>query len=219
MLRLITKNSPPTYEQFTPQYNEKKTPQFNCSIKEPFLFDFREISPGIYIARFRDSFHELACEITLELKSVLTLSGDHREDGYFEPVLAGDFPYIETQRLQKKVLGNDYLHHMTLLQFQLKILEQILLFCDEKDASSLILNFNEANLDYLEIYDQFITSQDETISDRGEQTEAVIATDVTIYDELIDFIDKVDRDFQRTLWREQRNNPILRQYLKSQAAI
>lgn len=44
-------------------------------------------------------------------------------------------------------------------------------------------------------------------------------TDVGAYDELIEFIDELEQDFQQSLWRDQKSDPIIRQYLKSQALL
>jgi hypothetical protein len=102
-----------------------------------------------------------------------------------------------------------------MFQFQLRILEQLLLFCDDKDAANLTLAIHDTDLDYLEIYRRFVISYEEVAKAREEQTEIVISTDIETYDEVLDFIDEVDKDLRQSLWRNQKTNPAFREYLKS----
>ena len=214
MLRLIAKESPIYRHELS---NKAEIPIYALtqSPKQSFLWDFQEISLGIFIARFRDTFHELFFEITLELKDSLLASDD--EEQYIERILVGNFHSVDVQRLQQKVHWDEYLQGMILIQFQLKILEQLLLFCEEKHTTYLFLIFNEANQDYIEIYQRFIISKEEILSNHGEKIRISLPTDVSVYDELIDFMEEVDQSFRQTLWTEQRNNPIYREYLKSEA--
>jgi hypothetical protein len=143
----------------------------------------------------------------------------YEEDGTLEVVIAGNFPTIDMQGLNQIVHNNEYLQGMILIKFQLKILEELLLFAKNKDAGYLFLNFNEANYDYVEIYQRFIVSQESNLSASGEQIELVMPTDVGTYDELIEFMDELEQDFQQSLWSDQKSDPIIRQYLKSKALM
>lgn len=216
MLKLIPKSPQPLYQGNAIQMIENKIPVPKGPSQHSFLWDFQEISSGIYIVRFQDTFHELSCEFALELKESFVPSEGETEGSFIQPVLVGNFPSIDIQRFQQKILWDEYLQGMILIQFQLKILEKLLLFCENKQASYLLLTFNEANKDYLEIYQCFIISEEEILSTDGEQTEITIPSDVSAYDNLIDLIEEVDHKFRKTLWREQRVNPIYRHYLKSQ---
>jgi hypothetical protein len=220
MLQLIPKDPAPPYGQFLTRNDENKATQNNNHPQEPFLFDFREVSHDLYHVNFQDLFHGLSCSFTIEKKSSFPQTEELAEDSNFlESIISCDYPVIDVERLLKKVLGEEYLYCMILIQFQLKILEQLILFAEGHNASNFVLNFNEANLDYIEIYEQFLISQEEILTARGEQTEITIPMDISLYDELIDHMDKVDREFQRTLWCKQKNNPILRHYLKSKALL
>lgn len=220
MLRLISKAAPSSQSRIFRAINEKPSVQFNDSSQESFLFNIHEISQNLYKMRFHDLSHQLYCEITVELKSSLMYGDEpYEEDGTLEVVIAGDFPAISLQGLNQIIHGNEYLQGMILIKFQLKILEQLLLFAENKDASYLFLNFNEANLDYVEIYQRFIISQESILLARGEQIEIVMPTDVGTYDELIEFMDELEQDFQQSLWRDQKSDPIIRKYLKSQALL
>jgi hypothetical protein len=220
MLRLISKAAPSSQSRIFRAINEKPSVQFNDSSQDSFLFNIHEISQNLYKMRFHDLSHQLYCEITLELKNSLMYGDEpYEEDGTLEVVIAGNFPTIDMQGLNQIVHNNEYLQGMILIKFQLKILEELLLFAKNKDAGYLFLNFNEANYDYVEIYQRFIVSQESNLSASGEQIELVMPTDVGTYDELIEFMDELEQDFQQSLWRDQKSDPIIRQYLKSKALM
>lgn len=218
MLRLITKESP----LYRHELFDKVQKSMSASTQSPhnsFLWDFQEISWGIFILRVQDTFHELACEFTLELKESFVPSGGENEEGFIKPVLVAHFPSIDSQRFQQRILWDEYLHGMIFITFQLNILEKLLLFCESKHAAYLFLSFHETNLDYLEIFQRFIISQEEVFSAEGELLEIAIPSSVSVYDDLIDLMEEIDHKFRQTLWREQRTNPTYRQYLKSGVLI
>jgi hypothetical protein len=93
-------------------------------------------------------------------------------------------------------------------------LEQLLLFCEQKDATNLALTINDDSLGYIEIYSRFFVSVSQVTTEKEEQTEAIIPTDTNTYDRVVDFIDKIDREFRCALWRQQRYNSDIREYLK-----
>lgn len=218
MLRLIPHNPEARCQNALSQESKTNVIPFQNSSCEGFLFTFQETSPRLYVFNFQDRAHGLSCALTLERQESFRCFGDETEEGHhFVPLMACDFPYINGQRLKGKVLGDEYLEGIAMLRFQLKILEELLLFCDDKEAAYLILNFNEINLDYLEIYQQFLISEEDVPTARGTQTEIVIATDLETYDEVIDFMDDVDKKFRQALWRDQKTNPAFRQYLKALA--
>jgi hypothetical protein len=214
LLRLIAKKHPIYRHKISNDADQPKSASINFP-QQTFFFDFQEITPGFNVARFQNPFHELACEFILELKEIFLPSEDEEKESFLQPVLVCDFPSIDTRRFLQKVLWDEYLQGMILIQFQLKILEQILLFGEDKCSSLLFLTFNEANQDYLEIYERFIISEGQF----GENIEIAISTDASVYDDLVDFMEEVNHKFRQTLWSEQRTNLIYRQYLKSEAFI
>jgi hypothetical protein len=183
-----------------------------------FMFHFQAFSPDLYAFRGEDGGHELLCEMTLELKETFVSFEEEEEgEGYLAPVVTCHFPSISVQKFNAKVGFDAYLQGVVMFQFQLKILEQLLLFCEEKDAATLALTINDTNLDYLDIYSRFIVSARKVATARGEQTEIVIPADVETYDEVVDFMDEVEKKFRKTLWREQTSNLVFREYLKGYA--
>lgn len=222
MLRLVSQIPQPLYNaQAQPGESGCAVVKNNNSYAHPALVvDIKEITTELYTANFYDMLHALNCEIILEKRSRFAHIDDHYEEGKsIETFLVCNFPQIDTQRLGSLICCDEYLQAMLIIQFQLNILEQMLLFCEEQGATYLTLNFNDSSLDYLEIYQNFIISQEEIITSQGEQTEIVIPSDVCTYDDLLDFMDNVKHEFLQTLWRDQKVNGAYRTYLKSQTRL
>ncbi len=214
MLKLIP-NAPKALQQNSSgNHKEEHTPPNNFS-PASLLSHFQELSKNLYVFSFHDIHHELSCEITLELKNNFALTEkDGHEDSHFVPVLSGDFPTIDLQRLQCKVPWDDYLHVLLVIRFHLKILEQLLLFCQEKDVLNLTLTFEEANLDYMEVFRHFFIAEAQVLTATGEQTKVLIPANEETYEELFQFMERLAHDFRQNLWRDQKINPAFRQYLK-----
>lgn len=213
MLKLIINNSNTFHRDALSKEIKIKQTVPNLSSQNSFLFDFQETSENLYAFRAQDLDHELSIEMNLERKERFSCSGEGKEEDYLVPVITCDFPHIDVQKLQEKVLGDQYLQGILMFQFQLRILEQLFLFCERKDAVNLILTIHDTDLDYLEIYRRFVFSEEEIITERGEQTEICISTDIETYDEVLDFMDRVDRNLRQTLWRGQKTNPAFQKYL------
>lgn len=207
MLYLVPK-IPSSPQQDTPPQNEEQR----------FMSDFQEVSPKLFSFYAQNASHDLRCSLLLEIQDVFALEeeGYPQEDG-LAPMLVGDFPAIDEQRLFDKVHGDEYLQGIFIIRFYLNILESLLLFCEEQDAIGLMLTVDENCLDAMEIYREFIATETQVFTDKGAQTQIMISTSAETYDALLDFIDRVDQDFCQTLWRNQRENPIIRRYLKFHA--
>ena len=194
-----------------------------ASLSHSFLVDFQEFSPYLHVFRAKDYTHGLLCEMTLEVKEIFVTREEGKEGGYLTPVAACSFPAISLQKLHEKTCFDGYLQDLLMGQFQLKILEQLLLFCEEKDATHLILTVNDAvhgaGLDYLKLYRFFLVSEEQVATSRGEETQIMIPADAETYDKVIDFMDKIDREFRCALWRGQSINPAFRDYLISNACM
>ena len=214
MLKLIVNNTHPIYGSvLSKDLEAKQTPTLSLPLNT-FLVDIREFSQNLYIFRAQDFTQDLTCEMTLELsEGFVILQEDEGEEESLAPLMTGNFPSIDISRFNEKVYFDEYLHGILMVQFQLKILEKLFLFCEEKDAVNLTLTFNEKDLDYLEIYRRFSVPEEEFVTSRGVQTKIVIQTDVETYDDVIDFMDDVDTDLRQTLWHGQKSNPAFRKYL------
>jgi hypothetical protein len=215
MLKLVVNNISSLYNNPLSQGSETKPTPIISQPQNKFLVDIQAFSQNLYILRAQDFEHELKCEMTLELKENFNLLDGvlEEEKKYLVPILTFNFPSIDVRRFNEKVCWDVYLQVILITQFQLKILKHLFIFCEKKDVVNLILTIDEADLDYLEIYRSFSISEEKIITARGEKTKVVIQTDVQTYDEVIDFMDEVEEDLYKTLWRDQKVNPAFRKYL------
>lgn len=159
----------------------------------------------------------------MEVKEIFVSLKEEGEGGYLAPTVACSFPPISLEKLNEKTGFDSYLQELLMGQFQLKILEQLLLFGDRQDAVNLTLTLhdtvNGAGLDYLKFYRRFLVSEEQVTTPTGRETQIIIPTEVDIYDNVIDFMDKIDREFRCALWRGQSINPAFQEYLKSNACL
>lgn len=183
---------------------------------QQFLSDFQEVSPKLFSFYAQDARDGLRGSLLLDMQDIFVSEDEENpEEDHLAPMLVGNFPVVDGQILYNKVLGDEYLQGILMVRFYLNLLESLFLFCEEQNANGLILNVDDNCLDAIEIYRNFIATETQTMTAKGEQTQIVIPTDVETYDELIDFIEKINQDFRQTLWRNQKENPIMRHYLKT----
>jgi len=213
MAEIIMMNNPFVNGNVLDQGTEATPLPFNDS----FLVDFQEFSPKLYIFRAKDRDHDLFCEMVLEVKESLVYR--EKDAGYLAPVVACSLPNISLQRLNEKTGFEGCLQELLIFQFHLKILEQLFLFCEEVEAAKLILTLHGVNLDYVEIYNRFCASEEQAVLPKGEEVQVVIAPTIDTYNEIVDFMDELEEDFRRILWRQQNANPTFRQYLKLNACL
>jgi hypothetical protein len=215
MLKLVINNSQPLCVKTSSQGNKAKVAALTSLSQNSQSLDFRRLSQNLYAFSHHDLDHQLDCTMNVALRESYAYTEEEltEDEKYLVPVAFCNFPTIDARRLAEKVYQDDYLQGTITIQFQLKILEQLLLFCERKDAAHLVLTINAVDYDDLEIYRHFANSEKQVITEEGEQTEIAIPTDVETYDELLYFMDEFEMDFQKTLWRNQKVNPIFRKYL------
>lgn len=216
MIKLVVNNDSkdPSEE---PEELDKKLTFIDPLSQDSFFADFQRFSPKLFVFRAKDHKHELSCEMVLELKE--TLVPLENEESYFAPLIACNLPDINVQKFQARIGNDEYLQGILMFLFQLKILEQLFLFCEEKDAINLTMTIRHNNVDYLEIYRQFFISEEQVETPKGMQTQIVIPMTIEFYDHLLDFIDEIEKDFYQVLWHDQRTNSVIRQYLKYHASV
>jgi hypothetical protein len=185
-----------------------------------FVSEITQISARQYMFAAQDAAHRLQCSFMLEIQDVLDAQNEALplEDRVI-PQVVGNFPAIDGELLAEEVWEDDYLQGILTIQFYLKILEALILFCEDKSAGGLVLTVDEGYIDLVDVYEDFIAGQMQVITENGEKTQIVIPANVGVYDLLIDFMDQFNRDFHRTLWRDQRQNSAIRHYLKSHAVL
>ena len=202
-LELVVSNSSPLQEPSSSQ-----TTPSSSYVKSSFAAEVHVRAPNLYSLLARDPSHYLECELILETEV--------KEADNFEAVaVICHFPNISDEKLQEHIWLDDTLYGIIMIQFQIKLLEQLLLFCATHYASKLIIFADDVQADALDVYQDFLTYKDQTPTFKGENTEMVIPADRATFDAWIDFMEKITIDFRQTLWREQRSNPFIRQYLKN----
>jgi hypothetical protein len=154
----------------------------------------------------QDSSHGLECNLILEIEGAC-----EAESG----TVICHFPAIADEQLKKFVEEDETLYGMIMVQFQMKVLEQLLLFCANHYASRLIIYTDDEQAEELGIYEDFLVHQDQTLTAQGEKTEMVISVNREIFAAWRDFMAEATIKFAQGLWREQRSNPVIRNYLKS----
>jgi len=101
---------------------------------------------------------------------------------------------------------------MIMVQFYLKILEQLFVFCANHNALKLVIYvdpFEAANLD---VYNRFVVDAEQVLTRRGRKEAFVMPTDAATYGRLIDYMEQVGTDFRHTMLQD--SNPVVQQYLK-----
>jgi hypothetical protein len=223
MLKLIINNSKNgVSDDLSRASPRKKILKPKVLLERLFLYDFREITSDIYVLRCQDFSHRLACEMTLERKQRLAYSECLEDDneGYgFVTVIAGTFPEINIQKLIDKVDGDVFLQDIILTRFHLNLIEQLLLFCRSKDATHLIMTMDMDQLNFRDIYRDFVIFEDDVMTSVGEQREFIIPSDTQTYVTVVDCMNRLNKHLQKTLWREQKNNATMRNYLKFQSLL
>lgn len=205
-----------------PSHLKKITPQLKLVVSNPdpleekaddssqimssntgFMAGVRNIGLQIYEMNIQDPFHDLECDLILEIQK----SRD-------ETTAVCHFPAILKE--SNKFLDEDEtLYGIIVVQFQMKALEQLFLFCAGQDASQLTIYMDDAQAEGFGIYHDFLSHYDETLTEKGEQTEMVIPTDRKAFDRWRVFMNKTSLAFEQDLWRGHRDNLAIRRYLKS----
>lgn len=178
-------------------------PSDPASSNTGFNTEVRNIGPQIYEMSIQDPFHDLGSGLILEI-----------EKSMGETVVVCHFPVILNE--SNKFLDEDEeLYGTIILGFQMKVLEQLFMFCVNHDASQLTIYMDDAQAEGFEIYDDFLSHYDETLTENGEKTEMVISTDQNTFDKWLAFMAETNLNLEQDLWREQRSNLAIRNYLKS----
>ena len=204
-LKLVVSNPPSA---------ENKNPPQTINSNTGFTSEIREKQPPHYTLVASDPFHRLDCEIALEIH-------DHENEEEWEPrSVVCHFPHILGKELNEFIEGDETLYGMIMVQFQLKLLEQLLLFASNQDALNLLVQVDNGSEGHaLEVYRSLVTHEDKIPIKTGEKIQMLIPATVESFDKLIDLVDHINRDFRQMLWEDQRNNPVIRDYLTSNPCL
>ncbi len=194
----------------TPPLVQKKKPSQAIKPNTGFTAEIRMRSPFYYALIARDPFHCLAYELILKIYN-------HEDEGELEPKsVICHFPNILSEALDEFIGGDETLYGMILIQFQMKILRQMLLFCHDHNTLNLIIYADDASEEHaLRIYQSLTTYEDKFPTITGIKTKMLIPATQKTFDKLTNLINKVNQEFQQTLWENKDTNPSIRWYLKS----
>jgi hypothetical protein len=168
-------------------------------------------TPTLYTMAAREPYHYLRCNLPLEIEE---------DESSLSPVsIVCQFPPLSADHLKDFVEEDETLLGMILVQFQMKILKQLLLFCLNHSAETLMIQVGEDQGDYMGIYQRFVTYEDRIPMKSGKMIQMTIPVNPEILRKCTDFIDEIYEKFLQTLWRRQRKNAAIRAYLKSISAL
>jgi hypothetical protein len=202
-LKLVVSNPSPL-----PVHQEKLSRNIrNSEAASAFTAEVQLRGPWLYEMQIRDPSYYLKCNLSLEVEEA---------QNEFEPgKVICHFPVIKEGQLRAFVEEDEVLYSTLMVQFQMKVMEQLLLFCGDYSVSQLVIYTDDAQAGELGIYDDFLVYQDQTITSQGEKTKMVIPTDTETFDDWIDFMEEANLRLVQGLWNEQKYNPVIRAYLKS----
>jgi hypothetical protein len=198
-LKLVISN-PPLAQEHRPLFKPAVS-------KSEFAVGIEKKSFDLYEMTLLDPPHDLECELTLEIEGNLGQAASRN--------VICHFPAILMQEGNKLMREEELLYGLVMVQFQMKILEQLLLFCTKHNASHLVIYMDDDQVEGFGIYQDFLVHQDPTLTKNGEQTEMIIPANKETIDDWMNFMAATTLSFEQELWREQRSNAVIRQYLKS----
>lgn len=205
LLKLVVSNQPPIQKKNLPKIKISDT---------GFAAEIRMRSPSHYALVARDDFHGLSYELNLKIHE----PNDGEELEARSAIC--HFPNILAEELDEFIEGNEMLYGMIIIQFQIKILKQVLLFCAAHNFLNLTIYADEMSEGYaLVIYQSLATYEDKFPSGAGEKTKISIPVNQKTSDKLTHFMDEVNHGFRQALWRNQRTNYAIKAYLKSDPSL
>ena len=176
---------------------------------ERFSVETRNKGHHLYEMIIQDPSHYLSCTLDLEVEEYCD-----REEGIADGTVICYFPPIDDSLLNTFIEMDEVLYGMIMVQFQMKVLEQLFLFCAAHYTSQLIIYMNDEQAEKFGIYDDFLSHDGKTLTLKGEKTELVLPANYQTFDKWIDFMDKTSRGFRQSLWKDKASNFTIRSYLK-----
>jgi hypothetical protein len=200
MLKLIYQADPIIQE---PPQQEPVIP----ILRTPFAAIVRLSGPNLYIMQVQDTAHYLNCDLTLEIEE-----SPHKGE---PKTVVCHFPEILDEQLNTFIWEDETLYAIVLIQFQMKLMKELLIFCKNHHVSRLVIYPDDAQTEDFGIFQDFLIVEDLKCDEEDDKTKMVIPTTPETYDNWIEFMYEANLRFQQTLWRNQRKNPAIRHYLIS----
>jgi len=186
--------------------DERPTEGFSVEIQDSGMIK----GVQVYHMVARDPSHYLGCTLKLEIIE--------NPDDYGIGVIC-HFPKIPDKKFNKFISYDETLYAILMIQFQMSLMEELLLFCGDHHASGLVMYVNDDQAKLLGAYDCLLLHHDQVLLEGlGERTAMVISVDCEAFDKWVEFMEHTSHCLHQALWAEQKNNPIVRAYIKSQQA-
>lgn len=198
-------------------YSKLKLVVSNPALSKPprstvgFLAETYSKGQNVYQMIAQDPSHCLECDLTLEVM-------DRCREAHGNGVIC-HFGTIDDEAFNEFTEWDEALYGILMVQFQMKIMEELLLFCGDHNASGLVIYADDDQAKLLGIYDSLLVYQEQTLTDLGEKTALIIPAHREAFDKWVDFMEDATQNLQQALWLEQRFNPSVRAYLKSHALL
>jgi hypothetical protein len=172
---------------------------------EPFSVLVTPKGPFLYSMTVQDPTHFLNCELIIEIEA-------SKHNDSLNTVIC-HFPQILDEDLFNFVEEDEILLGIIMIQFQMKILTHLLNFCMTHYATNLIIYPDDTYNDYLGIYREFL-SVDGHAYEKDAHAEVELPINQQIIDDWASFMDHINLKFRQSLWRDQRRNQAIKNYLK-----
>lgn len=202
MLKLVKSNPEPNHN-FHTQSEEMAQP----NERAPFVSEVLLKGRNLYILRAQDLSHYLECDLILEIEE-----GQYENESNF---VVCHFPQIEDEQMSKFIGEDETLYYTILLEFQMKVFKQLLMFCATHYAAALTIYSDDTQTDNLAIYRDVLNFENQVLVQNEDPTEIIIPLNQYTVDVFANFMDQVTLELQQTLWKDQRANSAIRYYLKS----
>jgi hypothetical protein len=202
MLKLIVSETKPS-----PKILSFPDDVISNSDREPFHVNVLPKGPLLFVMTALDPSHFLSCELVLEVV--------HSPNDNEPTFVVCHFPEIQDDELYKFIDQDEMLLGLTMVDFQMKILEQLYNFCLTHHASNLVIYTDNNSGDALGIYREFLTTIHETTVKMDTFSEIIFPVCEETNIKRASFMDIVSLKLRQTLWQEQRYNFAVKKYLKS----
>lgn len=175
--------------------------------REPFHVNVLSKGPLLFVMTAQDPSHFLSCELILEVV--------HSPNNNNPTFVVCHFPEIQDDDLYKFIDQDEMLLGLTMIQFQIKILEELYNFSLTHHASNLVIYTDNNSGDDLGIYREFLTTLNETTAKMNTFSEIIFPVCEETNTKRASFMDMVSLKLRQALWQEQRSNYAVKKYLKS----
>ncbi|MGV8949377.1 MAG: hypothetical protein ACOH2E_08495 [Candidatus Paracaedibacter sp.] len=205
LLKLVVSNPP---------LIKKKTISQMTIPNTGFTAEIQMRSPSYYALVARDAFHCLDYELILKIH-------DHKDEEELETRSAiCHFPNILVEELDASIGEDEIFYGMIIIQFQMKILKQMLLFCGSHNIINLVIYADETSEGHaLGIYQSLAIYEDKFPTTTGVKTKMIIPASQKTSDKLTGLMEGANYNFREALWRNQRTNYAIKAYLKADPGL